>query len=97
MLKRPFNVYIFVRKTDIKLDVHESVHRDIITKTTNEMQLCRLIYYSLLALHVSGDVFAHHQEHLSVLLMMGENRPKHIEPIRNNKLTYVVASYWLFS
>ena len=49
-----------------KPDVHESVHRDIITKTTNKMQLCRLIYYSLSALHVSGDVFGHHQEHLTV-------------------------------
>jgi len=29
-----------------ELDVHESVHRDIITKTTNQMQLYRLIYYS---------------------------------------------------
>jgi hypothetical protein len=28
------------------LDVHESVHRDIIMKVTNKMQLCRLIYYS---------------------------------------------------
>jgi len=25
------------------------------------MQLCMLIYYSMSALHVSGDVFAHHQ------------------------------------
>jgi len=24
-------------------DVHESVHQDIVTKTTNKMQLCRLI------------------------------------------------------
>jgi hypothetical protein len=46
-------------------DVHESVHRDI-TKTTIEMQLFRLIYYSVSALHVSGDGFAHHQEHLTV-------------------------------
>jgi len=38
----------------------------ILTKTTNKMQLCRLIYYSLSALHVSGDVFAHHPEHLTV-------------------------------
>jgi len=30
------------------------------------MQICRLIYYSLSALHVSGDVFAHHQEYLTV-------------------------------
>ena len=29
-----------------KLDVRESVHRDIIMKVTNEMQLYRLIYYS---------------------------------------------------
>ena len=27
-------------------DVHESVHRDTITKSTNEMQLYRSIYYS---------------------------------------------------
>ena len=35
-------------------------------KVTNKMQLYRLIYYSYSALHVSGDVFAHHQEHLTV-------------------------------
>jgi len=29
-----------------KHDVQESVHRDIITNTTKEMQLYRLIYYS---------------------------------------------------
>jgi len=33
-------------------------------KVTNKMQLYRLIYYSKSALHVSDDVFAHHQEHL---------------------------------
>jgi len=27
------------------------------------MQLCRIIYCSLTALHVSSDIFAHHQEH----------------------------------
>jgi hypothetical protein len=32
-------------------------------KVTNKMQLYRLIYFPLSALHVSGDVFAHHQEH----------------------------------
>ena len=31
------------------------------------MQLCRLIYCSLIALHVSSDVFAHHQEHLNCI------------------------------
>ena len=29
------------------------------------MQLCRIIYCSLTALHVSSDIFAHHQEHLN--------------------------------
>ena len=48
--------------------------------------LYRLIYYSKSALHVSGDVFAHHQE-----FMMGEkNRPKHLQSTWNNKLTYIV-------
>jgi hypothetical protein len=28
------------------------------------MQLCRVIYYFLVALHVSSEIFAHHQEHL---------------------------------
>jgi len=27
------------------------------------MQLCRIIYYSLAAVHVSSNIFAHHQEH----------------------------------
>jgi hypothetical protein len=31
-------------------------------KVTNKMQRYRLIFFSLSALHVSGDVFAHHQE-----------------------------------
>ena len=37
----------------------------IFTKTTNKMQMCRIIYCSLTALHVSSDIFAHHQEHLN--------------------------------
>jgi len=30
------------------------------------MQLFWIIYLFLIALHVSGDVFAHHQEHVTV-------------------------------
>jgi hypothetical protein len=45
--------------------MHAQKHK-LITKATNKMQLCMLIYYSLSALHVSGDVFVHHQKHLSV-------------------------------
>jgi len=35
-------------------------------KVTNKMQLYRLIYYSLSALRVSVDIFAHHKEHMTV-------------------------------
>jgi hypothetical protein len=35
-----------------KLDVHESVYRDTIMKVTNQMQIYKLIYFSLSALHV---------------------------------------------
>jgi len=31
------------------------------------MQLCRIFYCSLTALHVSSDIFAHHQEHLNCM------------------------------
>jgi len=43
----------------------------IFIKITNKMKLCKLIYYSLSAVHVSGDVFAHHQEHLTVFTASG--------------------------
>jgi len=35
------------------------------------MQLCSIIYYSLAALHVSSNIFAHHQEHLIVFTAAG--------------------------
>jgi len=35
----------------------------------------RLIYYSKSALHVLGDVFAHHQEHLTVFSVSGSVHP----------------------
>jgi hypothetical protein len=37
--------------------------------------LYRLIYYSKSALHVSGDVFAHHQERLTVFTVYGSVHP----------------------
>ena len=40
-------------------------------KKNQQAALYRLIYYSKLALHVSGDVFAHHQEHLTVFTASG--------------------------
>jgi hypothetical protein len=46
--------------------VHEFVHRDIIVKITNNMQLYKLMYYFKSPLHVSDDIFAHHQKHLTL-------------------------------
>jgi len=43
----------------------------IFMNTTNEIQPYRLIYYSCSALHVSGNIFAHHQEHLTVFTTSG--------------------------
>jgi hypothetical protein len=41
------------------------------TKMTNKMQLCRIIYFSLIALHVSSDIFAHHQKHQNCITASG--------------------------
>ena len=61
--------------SNMNLDVYGSVHRDIIVKITNNVQLHRLIYYSKSALHVSGDIFSHHQEHLTVFTVSGSVHP----------------------
>jgi hypothetical protein len=37
---------------------------------SNQQGATRLSYFYLLALHVSGDVFAHHQEHLTVFTVL---------------------------
>jgi len=42
---------------------------------TQQDALYRLIYYSKSALHVSGEVFAHHQEHLTVFTVSGSVHP----------------------
>jgi len=41
--------------------------------------LYRLIYYSRSALHVSGDVFAHYQEHLTAFTVSGSVHPSWVE------------------
>jgi len=41
----------------LKVDIQGSVHHDVITKMTNKVQLCRIIYCSLTALHVSERYF----------------------------------------
>ena len=40
-----------------------------------QVSLCRLIYYSKSALHVAGDVFAHHQEHLTAFTVSDSIHP----------------------
>jgi len=42
-------------------------------KITNKMLY--IDYYSISALHVSGDVFAHHQEHWTVFTVSGSVHP----------------------
>jgi hypothetical protein len=44
-------------------------------ENTQQDALYRLIYYSKSALHVSGDVFAHQQEHLTVFTVSGSVHP----------------------
>jgi len=43
----------------------------VYTKMTSKMQLCKIIHYSLTAVHVSSDIFAHHQEHLNCITASG--------------------------
>jgi len=38
---------------------------NIFTKMTNKLQLCRIMYRFLTAVHVSSDIFTHHQEQLN--------------------------------
>ena len=38
---------------------------------TKKMQLCRITYYYLAAVHVSSDIFAHHQEHPNRITVSG--------------------------
>ena len=62
--------------------VQKKLYRILLTVTVyyiyeNNQQdaLYRLTYYSKSALHVSGDVFAQHQEHLTVFTVSGSVHP----------------------
>jgi len=57
----------------MNFDVHESMHRDTTMKITNKMHY--IDYYSKSVLHVSGDVLAHHQEHLTVFIVSDSVHP----------------------
>jgi hypothetical protein len=45
--------------------------RELNYENNQQDALYRLIYYSKSALHVWGDFFAHHQEHLTVFTVSG--------------------------
>jgi hypothetical protein len=57
------------RKHVDSCDIRGSVHHNTnLIEITNKMQLCRTIYYSIVAWllkHVSSDIIAHHQELLN--------------------------------
>jgi hypothetical protein len=45
------------------------------SENNKQDELYRLIYYSKSASHVSGNAFAHHQEHLTVFTVSGSVHP----------------------
>jgi len=56
-----------ITATEITEAVDSSFNTNMVTTKKNQQgALYRLIYYSKSALRISGDVFAHHQEHLAV-------------------------------
>jgi hypothetical protein len=59
-----------------------------IMKVTNKMKLCRLIYYSLSALRVLGDVFAHHQKYLTVFTASASSSNASMTPAGSNIAEY---------
>ena len=60
-----FTVLVYLKKRYARVS-YENNQQDVLYK---------LIYYSKSALHVSGDVFAHHQEHLTVFAVSGRVHP----------------------
>jgi len=58
--------------------------------------LYRLIYYSKSALHVLGDVFAHHREHFTVLTVSGSVHPSCcwlVSPASSNLNEHYIQNY----
>jgi len=61
--------------TSVLQNTNPSVKPLINYENNQQDALYRLIYYSKSALHVSGDVFAHHQKHLTVFTVSGSVQP----------------------
>ena len=63
---------MFTDHDSLHLTVHVSVHRSINCKwRQTRCNYIGLFIYSWSAVHVSGDVFAHHQEHPTVFTASG--------------------------
>jgi len=58
-----------------KLDLHASVHRDTTMKITNKLHYIHKFVIPSRSPHVSSEVFAHHQEHLTVFTVSGSIQP----------------------
>ena len=73
-----YNIYIYIIYTHIYIcTIWRSWIRATWYNYENNQQdaLYRLIYYSKSALHVSDNVFGHHQEHLTVFTVSGSVHP----------------------
>ena len=71
------------------MESYDVTEKNVITSSDsyeNNQQdaLYRLIYYSKSALRVSGDVFVHHQEHLTVFTVSGSVHPSCCRPVFQN-------------
>jgi len=62
---------------------------------TNKMQLCRIIYYSLAALHVSSDIFAHHQEHLNCITASDITHVRRCQLAATYVCNTTISKFWL--
>ena len=71
--KALLNIFTLGRKWQETVQIY--LKRNSYCVNNQQDALYRLIYYSKSALHVSGDVFAHHQEHLTVFTVSGSVHP----------------------
>jgi len=70
----PRLVYDLFSLTPIrKPDIHGSVHQDIVYENDRQDATVRYNLLSLIALHVSSDIFAHHQELLNYIFTASGN------------------------
>ena len=72
----PLSVVSVCNRSNSTKSWHSWIHASWYNYENNQQDaLYRLIYYSKSALHVLGDVFAHHREHLTVFTVSGSVHP----------------------